>query len=170
LASLFWRRRRQTNSKMDTKQYLGLRKQVLVSCHRLPFPCADAVWRTLLVSVASPPSRNWSALGTRRPPVHGVSAGVRLDAGQVRVLHLHHQPRALAEVAEQHVPDDLRRALAAQLQHLRVDAQLQDEAVLAVHLLLAHAPRLREQPRRGQWIEALHCQLPVPMPDGKERG
>jgi hypothetical protein len=52
LTSLFWRRRRQTNSKTDTRQHLALRKQVLVSCPRLPFPCADAVWRTLLVSVA----------------------------------------------------------------------------------------------------------------------
>jgi hypothetical protein len=62
LASLFWRRRRQTNSKIDTRQHLGLRKPVSMSYHRLPFPCADAVWRTLLVSVASPSSRNWSAL------------------------------------------------------------------------------------------------------------
>jgi Leucine-rich repeat (LRR) protein len=48
---------------MDTRQYLGLRKQVSVSCHRLPSPCADAVSRTVLVSVASPPSRNWSLTG-----------------------------------------------------------------------------------------------------------
>jgi hypothetical protein len=54
LASLFWRRSRQTNSKIDMRQHLRLPKQVSVSCHRLPFPCADAVWRTLLVSVASP--------------------------------------------------------------------------------------------------------------------
>jgi hypothetical protein len=43
LASLFWRRTRQTNSKMDTRQHLGLRKPVSMSCHRLPFPCTDAV-------------------------------------------------------------------------------------------------------------------------------
>jgi hypothetical protein len=77
LASLFWRRRRQTNSKIDTRQYLGLRKQVSVSCHRLPFPWADAVWRTLSPSLllrhgigvlsvhgvpqytASPPAYGW---------------------------------------------------------------------------------------------------------------
>nr|CAA25433.1 unnamed protein product [Zea mays] len=53
LASLFWRRTRQPNSKTDTRQLLGLRKQVLVFCPRLPFPCADAVTRTLLVSVAA---------------------------------------------------------------------------------------------------------------------
>jgi hypothetical protein len=63
LASLFWRRRRQTNSKMDMRQHLGLRKQVSVSCHRLPSPCADVVSRTVLVSVASPPSRNWNLTG-----------------------------------------------------------------------------------------------------------
>jgi hypothetical protein len=28
LASIFWRRRRQTNSKMDVRQHLGLRKQI----------------------------------------------------------------------------------------------------------------------------------------------
>nr|ABR13341.1 transposase [Zea mays] len=53
LASLFWRRTRQPNSKTDTRQLLGLRKHVLVFCPRLPFPCADAVTRTLLVSVAA---------------------------------------------------------------------------------------------------------------------
>jgi hypothetical protein len=43
LASLFWRPSRQTNSKMDTRQHLGLRKQISVSCHRLPLPYVDAV-------------------------------------------------------------------------------------------------------------------------------
>jgi hypothetical protein len=33
-------------------------------------------------------------------PVDGVTAGVRLDAGEVRVLDLHDQARAPAEVAE----------------------------------------------------------------------
>jgi hypothetical protein len=47
LASLVWRRRQQTNSKIDTRQHLELRKQISVSCHRLPFLCADGVWRTL---------------------------------------------------------------------------------------------------------------------------
>jgi hypothetical protein len=47
LASLF------TNSKMDTRQHLGLRKQVLVSFHRLLSSCADAVCCSLLVSVAT---------------------------------------------------------------------------------------------------------------------
>lgn len=89
-------------------------------------------------------------------PVDGVAAGVRLDAGEVGVLDVHDQAGALAEVAEQDVPDDLRRPLAPLLQRLRVGRQLEDEAVLAVHLLLADAPRLREQPRRRQRIEPLH--------------
>jgi hypothetical protein len=36
LASLFWRRSRHTNSKIDTRQHFGLRKQVSMSFHRLP--------------------------------------------------------------------------------------------------------------------------------------
>lgn len=44
LASLFWRRSQQTNSKIDTRQHLELRKQVSVFFHRLLFPCTDADW------------------------------------------------------------------------------------------------------------------------------
>jgi hypothetical protein len=75
LASLFWRRRRQPNSKTETRQHLGLRKQVLVSCPRLPFVCAYAVWRTPLHTVASPPSPNWTALGVDIACVSSSSCG-----------------------------------------------------------------------------------------------
>nr|CAB3495550.1 unnamed protein product [Digitaria exilis] len=88
-------------------------------------------------------------------PVDGVAAGVRLDARQVRVLHVGQQARPLAEVAEQHVPDDLRRAFAPLPQRLRVRRQLEDEAVLAPHLLLPDAPSIGEQPRRRERVEAL---------------
>ena len=54
LVSLFWRRRRQPNSKTERRQRLELRKQVLVSSLRLPFAYADAVWRTRLDTVSSP--------------------------------------------------------------------------------------------------------------------
>jgi hypothetical protein len=106
LASLFWIRRRQTNSKMDTRQYLGLCKQVSVFSHRLPFPCADAVWR---ISVASPPSRNWSALGVdigaacrRRGPRHA--------HGQHRGGQLRAECRRAGQRARQGVRDGAARA------------------------------------------------------------
>jgi hypothetical protein len=90
-----------------------------------------------------------------RLPVHRVAAGGGLDPGQVRVLQVHEESGLVAEVAEQHVPDDLRQPLAARPKSLRVRAQLQDEAVLPVHLPLADAPRAGEHARRRQRVQAL---------------
>jgi hypothetical protein len=70
LASLFWRRRRQPNSKTERRQRLELRKQVLVSCPRLPFACADVVWHTPLYTVSSCGcSRGRPALWSWRSPL-----------------------------------------------------------------------------------------------------
>jgi hypothetical protein len=70
LASLFWRRKRQPNSKTERRQHLELRKQVLVSCPRLPFACADAVWHTPLYTVSSCGcSRGRPALWSWRSPL-----------------------------------------------------------------------------------------------------
>lgn len=61
----------------------------------------------------------------------------------------------LAEVPEHDMPDDLGEALGPRLEGLRVSAQLENEAVLPVHLPLPDAPCAGEHARCSQWIQAL---------------
>lgn len=84
----------------------------------------------------------------------GAAAGP--DLQQVRVLELHQQARALAEVAPHGVPDDLDAAAVARPQARRLRLHLEHEAVLAVDAPLADAHRVREQARRQLRVQTLH--------------
>lgn len=92
-------------------------------------------------------------------PVNCVGAGVRLNAREVRVLDVDQEAGPVAEVAEEHVADDLRGALAPGFEGFGVGAELEDEAILAVDPVLADAPRSREHVCCGQGVQALVEQL-----------
>lgn len=79
----------------------------------------------------------------------------RLDPQEVRVFQLDQEAGPLAEVAPQRVPDYLNVAAAPGSQRVRLGFKLEDEAVLVVDRLLADADRVREQVRRGPWVETL---------------
>ena len=63
-------------------------------------------------------------------PVHSIAAGIGLDSGKVRVLHVDEQPGSLAEVAKEDMPYDLCRAFASSFQCLRISTELENEAIL----------------------------------------
>jgi hypothetical protein len=52
MASLFWRRSQQTNSKMDTRHSIGAEQTEISLLSPLPSPCSDAVRRRILLYVA----------------------------------------------------------------------------------------------------------------------
>jgi hypothetical protein len=81
MASMFWRRSRHTNSKMDTRHSIGVTQTDIRVLSPLPSLCSDAVWHPLLLSFAA-----WSVLGcwtslasplavvsSRRPPYPYIS-------------------------------------------------------------------------------------------------
>ncbi|GER47657.1 Sec14p-like phosphatidylinositol transfer family protein [Striga asiatica] len=77
-----------------------------------------------------------------RLPINGIVCGV--DPRKVRVLHVHEEATALAEVTVEHVPYYLGGALATLCHCTSVGRYLEDEAVVVSDPLLAQALGLCE--------------------------
>lgn len=71
------------------------------------------------------------------------------------VFNLDEETRFLAEVTKQIVPYDLCRTLTPSFQGLRISRELEDEAVLAIELILADASRICEETGCGSRIKTL---------------
>lgn len=87
-------------------------------------------------------------------PVGGVTAR-RLHSAELRVLDVDEQAAPLAEVAVEDVPDDFAWPVASLRDGRSVGRDLEYEAVLLPHALLAEALRAAEHARRGVRVQAL---------------